>query len=95
VWRATDAPNQTVTAGPQFNDRQSGLGGLPPLDGEMRLEELPMVRRLLIMVRRRRHGEDGDAGVETGAHQSVDHRLRHELMAVYATVGDEGGRNDG
>ena len=54
-----------------------------------------MVLVLAILLRRQRDGEHRHAGIEPRAHQTVDHGLRDELVAINAAVHDERRRRDG
>ena len=58
----------------------------------MVLEDARMMLRFLIMMRCQRYGKDGNACFQPGLHQALDHGLRHEFMAIDATVDDERGR---
>ena len=61
----------------------------------MGTEEGGVLRVLVEVVRGQYGGQDRDLGVQLHPHQSVDDGVRHELVAVDASVDDQGGADDG
>src|SRR5215472_2784320 len=80
---------------PHVLDRpRAGARGFAALHDEV-IQEETLVLLVLVETLGRQHGGDhGYLGVELDPHQRGDHGIRHELVAIDATIDDEARRHD-
>ena len=74
---------------------RAGARGLGALDQEVFVEKAVMVRMRVEMMRGQHYRDDRHASVQLYAHQSVDDRAGHEIVAIDAAVDDQAGRDHG